>query len=80
MVVEEPPEEPVVVAAVMVAAVVVAAMVVTAVVVSTMPAAGTVIPVAGDRVVGEGSPGGRDEERPGKTGGAEHALEHSVPF
>jgi hypothetical protein len=85
MMVEEPAEEPVVVAAVVVAAVVVAAVVVAAVVVaavvvSTMAATGPVIPVASDGVVGEGSPRGRDEERPGKTGGAEHALEHCVPF
>ena len=83
---EEPAEEPLVVAAVVVAAVVVAAVVasavvVAAVVVSTMPVAGPVTPVAsGDGVVGEGSPRGRDEERPGKTGGAEYALEHCVPF
>jgi hypothetical protein len=75
MMVEEPAEEPVVVAAVVVAAVVVAAIVV-----STMPAAGPVTPVASDGVVGEGRPRGRDEKRPGKTGGAEHALEHCVPF
>ena len=71
---EEPAEEPVVVAAVVVAAVVVAVMVV------AMPAAGPVTSVAIDGVVGESSPGGRDEKRPGKTGGAEHALEHCVPF
>jgi hypothetical protein len=63
-----------------VAAIVVAAVVAAAVMVSTMPAAGPVISVASDGVVGEGSPRGRDEERPGKTGGAEHALEHCVPF
>jgi hypothetical protein len=70
MMVEESAQEPIVVAAVVVAAVVV----------SPMPAAGAVTPVVSDGVVGEGSPRGRDEKRPGKTGGAEHALEHCVPF
>ncbi|MDQ1515449.1 MAG: hypothetical protein QOE80_1279 [Actinomycetota bacterium] len=68
------------VASVVVASVVVASVVVAAVVVSTMPVAGPVTAVASDGVVGEGSPRGRDEERTGKTGGTEHALEHCVPF
>ena len=77
--VQEPAEEPVVVAAVVAMAVVVAAVVVAAVVVMTMTA-GPGTAVASDGVVGEGGPRSREEERPGKTGGAEHALEHCVPF
>jgi hypothetical protein len=75
MMVEEPAEEPVVVVAV-----VAVAVVVTAVVVVTMPAAGPVTPVVSDGVLGKRSPRGRDEKRPGQTGGAQHALEHYVPF
>jgi hypothetical protein len=70
MMVEEPAEEPVVVPAVVVAPVVMV----------TMPVAGPVTAVASDGFVGVGSPRGRDEKRPGETGGAEYALEHCFPF